>query len=95
MIYNTLANAHLYQGISDWLQTGLEALTHSNFTRKLSHILNIIVLKYFGRQAILRLKSVHGHIASAAKCCQLHIFNTPRSNESNIVSRYRADPGDA
>ena len=45
MIYNTLANAHLYQGISDWLQTGLEALTHSNFTRKLSHILNIIVLK--------------------------------------------------
>ena len=42
MIYNTLANAHLYQGISDWLQKGLESLIHSNFTRKLSHILNII-----------------------------------------------------
>ena len=55
----------------------------------------LIVLKCFGRQAILRLKSVHGHIASAAKCRQLHIFNTPRNNESNIVSRYRADPGDA
>ena len=42
MIYNTLANAHLYQGISDWLQKGLESLIHSDFTRKLSHILNII-----------------------------------------------------
>ena len=30
MIYNTLANAHLYQGISDWLQKGLESLIHSN-----------------------------------------------------------------
>ena len=42
MIYNTLAITHLYQGISDWLQKGLEALIHSNFTRKLSHILSII-----------------------------------------------------
>lgn len=42
MIYNTLANAHLYQGISGWLQKGLESLIHSNFTRKWSHILNII-----------------------------------------------------
>ena len=42
MIYNTLANAHLYQGISDWLQKGLESLIHSNFARKWSHILNIL-----------------------------------------------------
>ena len=38
MIYNTLANAHLYQGISDWLQKGLESLIHSNFTRNLNII---------------------------------------------------------
>ena len=42
MIYDTLANAHLYQGISDRLQKGLDFLIHSNFTRKRGHILNII-----------------------------------------------------
>lgn len=42
MIYDTPANAHLYQGISDWLQKGLDFLIHSNFTRKLGHILNIL-----------------------------------------------------
>lgn len=31
MIYDTLANAHLYQGISDRLQKGLDFLIHSNF----------------------------------------------------------------
>lgn len=34
MIYDTLANAHLYQGISDRLQKGLDFLIHSNFTRE-------------------------------------------------------------
>ena len=42
MIYDTLAHAHLYQGISDRLQKGLDFLIHSNFTRKLGHILNIL-----------------------------------------------------
>ena len=31
MIYDTLAHAHLYQGISDRLQKGLDFLIHSNF----------------------------------------------------------------
>lgn len=31
MIYDTLAHAHLYQGISDQLQKGLDFLIHSNF----------------------------------------------------------------
>ena len=31
MIYDTLANAYLYQGISDRLQKGLDFLIHSNF----------------------------------------------------------------
>ena len=31
MIYDTLANAHLYQGISDRLQKGLDFLIHSSF----------------------------------------------------------------
>ena len=31
MIYDTLAHAHLYQGISDRLQKGLDFLIHSSF----------------------------------------------------------------